>query len=346
MRDNILFVIKSVVTSILIFLVACGGSSTSNTNDNTGEQAKTIQEVLDNSVTQGVNGIFIYVDKTNTNPISLAEGIQNTTNSRPASNNALFKIASISKMFIAVASTMLIGDGTLQETDTLAMWLPDLAPRIANSEQITIKNLLQHRSGVPDFDSQTGFSWNSAHTDIDTTLEFALDLPADFSPDATYQYSNTNYLLIGKILDTALGYSHHTYIQDNILSPLNMNNTYHLFADAEQNLVARGYWNNTDYTEQDYVIPGGSMVSTTEDVAIFIRQLATGNLLDDETQNIYNGLALGYGHSGWLPGYQSIARYHSNIDAVIVQFVNTTGGQSEDTSASSYAEIVRLVSSN
>ena len=231
---------------------------------------------------------------------------------------------------------------TLRADDTLATWLPDLASRIENSDNITIKNLLQHRSGVPDFDSQAGFSWNNAHTNIDDTLEFALDLAADFAPDAKYEYSNTNYLLIGKILDTALGYSHHTYIQENILTPLNMQDTYNLLTDSDNRLLARGYWNNADFTEQDYVIPGGSMVSTVKDVAIFIRSLANGDLLDTDAHALYIDLFFSYGHSGWLPGYQSIARYHANLDTVIVQFVNTTGGTSEAVSAAAYDEIVNF----
>lgn len=343
MRLKMSLIFKLTSTWFLTFIIACGGSSSSpNVADDSESGPFTIEEILSNTINNEVDGIFVYIEKTNESPIIATAGVQNRQAAQPASADALFKIASISKMYIAVASTMLIHNGTLRTDDTLASWLPDIASRIENSNTITIKNLLQHRSGVPDFDSQTGFSWSSPHTNIDDTLEFALDLPADFSPDQTYEYSNTNYLLIGKILDTALGYSHHIYIQDNILTPLELNDTYSLLVDIDETLLARGYWDNNDFTEQDYAIPGGSMISTVKDTAKFVRGLATGELLDSEARSLYLELFFGYGHSGWLPGYQSIARYHSNLDAVIVQFVNTTGGTSEAVSAASYQELVLL----
>jgi len=66
----------------------------------------------------------------------------------------------------------------------------------------------QHRSGITNFVDQPGFDWFIPHTDINESLELVLDKPADIKPDARYRYSNTNYLLIGRILDKALGYSH------------------------------------------------------------------------------------------------------------------------------------------
>ena len=61
--------------------------------------------------------------------------------------------------------------------------------------------LLQHRSGIPDWIEDPEFPWTKSVTNVDDVLEFVLDDPADFKPDTRYEYSNTNYLLIGKILD-------------------------------------------------------------------------------------------------------------------------------------------------
>ena len=52
---------------------------------------------------------------------------------------------------------------------------------------------------------------------------------------------------------------------------------------------------------------------------------------------------IGFNHSGWLPGYQSVANYHSDIDAVVIQFINTTGGSSESTASLTYEKILRLL---
>jgi CubicO group peptidase (beta-lactamase class C family) len=201
---------------------------------------------------------------------------------------------------------------------------------------------MQHRSGIADFDSQPGFSWQNAHINIDTTLAFALDKPADFAPDSKYEYSNTNYLLLAKVLDKALGYSHQTFITENILTPLAMHDTYLEYSDIEPFRLAKGYWGGIERSAQDYVIPGGSMISTVKDIAIFIRALNTGSLLSEEERSVYASVYW-FNHSGWLPGYQSVANYQSNIDAVVIQFINTTGGSSENTASTTYEKILRLL---
>lgn len=69
--------------------------------------------------------------------------------------------------------------------------------------------------------------------------------------------------------------------------------------------------------------PGGSMIATAEDVAIFLRALIDGTLFSEQEQEIYSSVYV-YEHTGWVSGYTSIARYHEDIDAVIVQFINTS----------------------
>ena len=81
-----------------------------------------------------------------------------------------------------------------------------------------------------------------------------------------------------------------------------------------------------DLKMNDYTRPGGSMIATAEDVSIFLRALIDGSLLNEQEQAIYSSV-YEYEHTGWLNGYTSIARYENDIDAVIVQFVNTSKGE-------------------
>ena len=187
--------------------------------------------------------------------------------------------------------------------------------------------MVQHRSGIPNFTDDEEWDWFASQTDINKALELVLGEPADFEPDARYSYSNTNYLLIGRILDNVLGYSHHQYIAEEILTPLGLTNTFSLLSQVEYDDVASGYWYEyaDDLREIDHVIPGGSMIATAQDVGIFLRSLHDGSLLSDDEQAIYSSI-YEYGHTGWVPGYSSIARYHEDIDSVVVQFVSTTGG--------------------
>ena len=332
-----------VFSLLCVLLTSCGGSSSSSSatsnNDNTPET--TVDSVLEGVIAANVDGIFIYAQKGSEQGEYHQKGVKNKTTLAPASSDDLFKIASISKLFIAVAATKAHHQSLLSIDDTLASWLPELSGQIQNADSITIRHMLQHRSGIPDFDSQPGFDWQDPHTDIDETLAFILGKPADFTPNSRNEYSNSNYLLIGKILDKALGYQHSEFIDENILQPLAMHNTYYQLAEADMSRMISGYWLGVNRTEQAYVIPGGSMVASIEDTATFIRALNTGDLLSSEERQTYQDV-YSFGHSGWVPGYQSIARYNSARDLVLIQFVNTTGQGSEDVVSDAYEDLLRL----
>ena len=288
----------------------------------------TVQAQVDDVVEQGLDGIIVYIDQAGEEPVVYAAGWKNKLTEEPADPHALFKIGSISKLYIATAVTKLVNSGSLSLDKTLADYLPELVGRIEYADQITLRMLVQHRSGIPNYTDDAEYDWFTSQTDINEELELALDKPADFEPDADYSYSNTNYLLIGRILDNVLGYSHHQYIDEEIVTPLGLTNTYSLLSQAEYDDVASGYWYeyDDDLRELDHIAPGGSMIATAQDVGIFLRALNDGSLLNDDEQAIYSSI-YEYEHDGWVPGYHSMARYHEDIDTVVVQFVNTTGGE-------------------
>ena len=304
----------------------------------------TVQGELDNAVNRGLDGIIVYVDQAGEAPALYAAGWNNRAEQVPANPQALFKIASISKLYIAAATAMLVNEGRLSLDDTLADLLPELVGRIEYADQITLRMMLQHRSGIPNFTDHPEYPWFETLPDRNAYLEFALDQPAVFEPDSDYRYSNTNYLLIGTILDNVLGYSHHEYIESEILEPLRLNQTYSLLSQVDLEDVSSGYHHDVepDLKELDYISPGGSMVATAQDVGIFLRALNDGSLLNDDEQAIYSSI-YEYEHTGWLPGYQSIARYYEDTDTVVVQFVNSTGGDTEATSSVVFDRVVRIL---
>lgn len=204
--------------------------------------------------------------------------------------------------------------------------------------------LLKHRSGIPDWIDDPEFPWDKPPRDVNKVLALVLDEPSEFEPDSRYDYSNTNYLLIGKILDKTLGYSHQQYIRTEILSPLGLTHTFGLLSDVEAKEVASGYDSHYDKDVKmlDFVSPGGSMLATAQDVGVFLRALNDGSLLNKEEQAVYSSI-YEYGHTGLLPGYQSIARYHQDIDAVVVQFVNTSGGNAWTISEIVYNRIIKML---
>lgn len=304
----------------------------------------TIREQLDNSLDYNLDGIIVYVDQSGNPPVFYTSGWKDRENKIPADPQALFKIGSISKLYIAAVTAKLINSQHLSLDKTLADYLPELNGRIENADQITLRMLLQHRSGIPDWIEDSEFPWDKSLTDVNKVLGLVLDDPSEFEPDSRYDYSNTNYLLIGNILDKTLGYSHQQYIKNEIFEPLGLTHTFMLLSEVNSNNVVSGYDSHydKDVKNLDFVSPGGSMIATAENVGIFLRALNDGSLLNKDEQAIYSSIYK-YEHTGLLPGYQSIARYHRDIDAVVIQFVNTSGDNAWTISEIVYNRIVKIL---
>jgi CubicO group peptidase (beta-lactamase class C family) len=198
--------------------------------------------------------------------------------------------------------------------------------------------MVQHRSGIPNFTNNPAF-WEDEQENGKNALEFAIDLPASFEPDKGYEYSNTNYLLLRQIIDKVVGYSHQQYIKEEILIPLELNNTFFSLKEVDIDNVMSGYYVGV---EADFKTNENGMLATAEDVGIFLRALNDGSVFKEGEQEIYPYI---YKHGGLVPGYQSLAEYHEDIDAVVVQFVNTTDFEGYEWNLSEivYNRIVKIV---
>ncbi|NQX82433.1 MAG: beta-lactamase family protein [Flavobacteriaceae bacterium] len=279
----------------------------------------TVQEQVNEAIDHGIDGIIVYVDEAGQPPAFYSAGWHERKNKIPADPKALFKIASISKLYNAVAITKLVNDKRLSLDKTLADYFPELVGRIENAEKITLRLMVQHRSGIPNYTDYNNY-WENPPKSRKETLELALDLPANFHPDEDYGYSNTNYLLIKKLIDKTLGYSSFQYIKESILIPLGLNNTFRSLKEVNIDDVMSGY--HVGY-EFDLKTEEYGMLATAQDVGIFLRALNDGSLFDKGEQEIYSSI-YEYKHSGWVPGYQSFAEYHKDIDTVVILFNNTT----------------------
>lgn len=301
-----------------------------------------IQKQVDKATDYGFDGIVVCVNKTGNQSQFYTSGYKNRENKIPADPNALFKIASVSKLYVAVAIAKLVRDGKLSLEKTLSDYLPELNNRIENSDKITLQMLVKHRSGIPNF-TDTYMYWAAPKESEDEQLALVLDQPANFKPDEDYEYSNTNYLLLGRIMNQVLGHDKFDYIQREILNPLNLKHTFASIQAVNIDNVMSGYYvgYNTDLKTNNM----GSMLSTAGDLSTFIRALNDGSVFrDKKEQEIYSSIYK-YEHTGLIPGYQTIAKYHKDIDTVVIQFTNTVNfdGYNWNMSEIMYNAIVKIL---
>lgn len=279
----------------------------------------TVQEQLDEAIAQGFEGMIVYIDQAGKAPQYYAAGWQDRDLRIPANPHALFKIASISKLYDAVAVAKLVKDGRLSLDKTLADYLPELTGRIEYADKITLRLMIQHRSGIPNFTDAPNF-WAAPSRSYEEGLALILDKPANFEPGESYEYCNTNYLLINKIMDDALGYDNFQFIRNEILTPLNLTHTFSSLSEVNLDDVMSGYHVGHPYNLK---ADEHGMLATAEDVGTFVRALNEGTLFEPGEQEIYDSI-YEYEHGGWVPGYQSFAKYYEDIDAVVVEFYSTT----------------------
>ena len=280
----------------------------------------TVQEQVNSATDLGFDGIIVYVDQKGKEPGFYAAGYKNRENKTPADPHSLFKIASVSKLYHAVAIAKLVRDKKLSLDKSLANYLPELKDRIENAEEITLRMLVQHHSGIPNY-TDTYMYWAAPKETAGENLALVLDLPANFEPGTDYEYSNTNYLLLDRIIARVLGYQTFEYIQDEILNRLHLKSTYGSIHDVDLDDVMSGYY--VGYEGDLKTDDIGVMLATAEDLGKFIRALNDGSVFKDEKeQEIYSSIYR-YDHTGLIPGYQTIAKYHKDINAVVIQFTNT-----------------------
>ncbi|WP_066217828.1 serine hydrolase domain-containing protein [Formosa haliotis] len=306
---------------------------------------KTVQEQVNKVSDYGFDGIIVYVDKAGKPSTLYAAGLKSRTGKIPADPNALFKIASVSKLYNAVAVAKLVNSGKLSLNKTLSDYLPELKTRIENADDITLRMLVQHRSGIPNY-TDTYMYWAAPKETAEENLALILDLPANFKPGEDYEYSNTNYLLLDKIMSRRLGYDTFQYIKETILTPLHLNHTFGSIQQVDMDDVMSGYYvgYENDLKSDDV----GSMLATAEDLGKFIRALNDGSVFKNKKEQDLYASIYKFEHTGLIPGYQTIAKYHQEIDAVVIQFTNTVNfeGYNWNLSELMYNRIIKILKAN
>jgi CubicO group peptidase (beta-lactamase class C family) len=284
----------------------------------------TVPEQMEQMLDYNIEGVIVHIEKQGEEPRNYAVGLKNRQTKEKADAQNLFKIASISKLYMATACAKLIAAGKLSLDDTLAELLPSLKEKVSNAEKITLRMMIEHRSGIVDYVFHPDYAKDGLFDNNKQAIELLYGLEADFEPNEKYAYSNSNYLLLGAIMDSVLGYSHHRYIDTTIIQALGLKHTFNQQSEVDTASLMSGYYEGyqADLKDQNHIHPGGSMIATAEDVAIFLRALNDGSLLNEAEEKVY---VYPKEHTGHLPGYISMANYVPEMDAVVVIFMNSSG---------------------
>jgi peptidoglycan/LPS O-acetylase OafA/YrhL/CubicO group peptidase (beta-lactamase class C family) len=252
--------------------------------------AAKLQRVLDQTVADGaIPGMVLSVSIGGQAPWNGASGVAARKTNQPMQPATQVRIASISKVFTAVVVLQLVEEGKLSLDTPLTTWFPDLVP---NGDNITVYNLLSHTTGLYDYLEDRNFV-NQAYKQIDRSwaprelVEYAIQFPAAFRPGAqdAWDYSSTNYVLLGMIAEQVTGNSLAQEMQRRIFEPLELTQTFFVPEQAVQGPQARGYSNAIDQTKapMTIVFATANIVSTADNVRRFAEGLFMGRLLKPET---------------------------------------------------------------
>ncbi|MFC4085030.1 serine hydrolase domain-containing protein [Amycolatopsis samaneae] len=218
-----------------------------------------------------------------------AAGVADTATGEPARAEQRFRIASNTKAFVATVVLQLAGEGRLSLDDSVERWLPGVVRGPGyEASRITLRQLLNHTGGVHDPDQVSLlYPYFHGHRDFvytpDEVIRRSLLTPPSFAPGAGVSYSNTGYLLLGKVIERATGHDVVREIRHRLLVPLRLRDT--SFPTTSPHLTGphlHGYdLRGADLTtfSPSYDWTAGAIVSTVDDLATFHRALLDGRLL-------------------------------------------------------------------
>jgi D-alanyl-D-alanine carboxypeptidase len=330
-----------------------------------------------------IPGAVVFVDSRLSGPWTTTFGTSDLTTREAIKPEMHFRIGSITKTFVGTVILQLIDEGKLRLDDPLSKFQPE----VPNGSNITIREVLNMTSGLFNYSEDGEFSRilnaelkgenpNRIWTP-DELLSIAFKHAPYFAPGKGFHYSNTNFILLGLIIQQLTGYSPQHEIQQRIFKPLGMSHS--LIPNPNSPAIPMPY--SQGYTFQTPVQPGqtidptnatfinpswagtaGDAISTLGDLKIWIKALATGTLISPTLQKerltfvpfgvtkpltIKYGLAIfddaGFiGHNGGLPGFQSFAVYNPTLQATVIVLTNLDLSANGSGTADTLAKIIIL----
>jgi len=206
-----------------------------------------------------------------------------------------FNLASMNKMFTALAILRLVQDGRLTLDEPIIRWLPTYPNRVV-AERVTVRQLLGHTSGLGNFWEALQSRSPSSVCSTSDFLALFVDDPLQGEPGATFAYSNSGYIVLGLLIETVSGEPYEAHMQRSLFVPLGMHDTGAIALDHVVPRRATGHtrsqerpgeWLNNAYVNTFCGTAAGGGYSTVDDMLRFGRALAAGELLEPGLMKLY-----------------------------------------------------------
>lgn len=266
-----------------------------------------------------------------------AYGYSEATKGIRANGGTKYKIGSITKTFTATMIMQLVDEKKLLLTTKLSKFFP----KIENADKITIEQLLYQRTGIKDYANA-----DATLTDVldksnmkELILKKIENYASSFEPDTKHEYSNSNYFVLGLIIEKVTKKTYAENLKTRITDKLGLKNTY--YTNEKTDVTKREsysytfngeYWDQIDEWNNDIAFSSGGIISTPEDLSLFIRSLFKGNLVSPASFELMKtlkdtyGMALirfpfgerkFFGHNGKIEGFESTMGYYQQDDMTI-----------------------------
>ncbi|PKO16276.1 MAG: hypothetical protein CVU39_07895 [Chloroflexi bacterium HGW-Chloroflexi-10] len=293
---GILFLLLVIIIAVLFWL---------NSRPVTKDQAiSQIKGMVDNNLNEknSVYSALIYIDAPQKD--FLLKYAAGKTNGASIQTDQPFHVASVGKLFTATLIGRLVDEGKIQLNDPIHVYLDGamlenlfVVEGVDYKDQVTIQHLLSHTSGVADyFALEDNGLMESLYQSPDTfftpqaLVQFTREhQSAFFAPGHGYHYSDTGYILLGLIIESVSGKPFHENLHQVIFDPLEMKDTYLLFYSEPANgkrPIAEAWVNGHEISQLQSVSidwAGGGVVSTVDDLALYIRALYQNKIITQET---------------------------------------------------------------
>ncbi len=235
-------------------------------------------------------------------------GLANVELRVPMEPDMVFQIGSITKQFTAISILMLMEQGKLKLEDDITRYIPDYP---TYGKPISIHHLLTHTSGIKNYTSLQKWTkvWRQDFTP-EELIKFFRDEPMDFAPGENFVYSNSDYIILGFIIEKASGQTYESFVENELFKPLGMNSSYYGHATEIIPRRASGYQRDREYQNAEYLsmtqpYAAGSLMSTVKDLYTWNRALHQYRLVKKESlekaftnYTLPNGKRINYGY-GW-----------------------------------------------